>query len=90
MVAQGFAQHPEIHFNQTFAPVRIGFIRIVAVATRYGLDIQQLDMTTAHLNGIIDEQMYMSSPKMLDKSLEMIIESEANNSKLSIKAKSRN
>jgi len=45
---------------------RIGSIRIiVAVATRYGIDIQQLDVTTKYLNGPIDEQMYMSLPKML-------------------------
>lgn len=60
---------------------------IIAVTARYGMDIQQLDVTTAYLNGTIDEQVYMSPPKMLDKSLETIIESETNNSKLGIKVR---
>lgn len=58
LVGQGFAQRPGIHFNQTFAPVaRIGSIRLlVALASNYGMSMQQLDVTTAYLNDSIKEE----------------------------------
>lgn len=53
MIAQGFSQRPGVHFNETFAPVaRISSIRLMmALAARYEMNIQQLDVTTAYLNG---------------------------------------
>lgn len=71
IVAQGFSQYQGVHFNQTFAPVaRMSTIRlIVAVAVCCGMNIQQLDVTTAYLNGTIDAEIFISPPKMLQDCL---------------------
>ena len=67
LVARGFTQRPGIHFNETFAPVdRLSSIRLlVALAARNGMLIQQLDITTAYLNGVIEEEVLMEVPNLL-------------------------
>jgi hypothetical protein len=53
LVAKGFTQKPGIDFNETFAPVaRLGSIRLLmAIAVELGLQVHQLDFTSAYLNG---------------------------------------
>ncbi|KAK2578749.1 hypothetical protein KPH14_012275 [Odynerus spinipes] len=87
LVAQGFSQRLGIHFNQTYAPVAIlNSIRLlIAIAARYGMFIEQLDVTTAYLNGVLEEEVFMSPPKMLNDALETIIESEGKNSQVKVK-----
>lgn len=57
LVAQGCSQIPGTHFYETFAPVaRMTTVRlIVALAAHLGLSLQQLDVSTAYLNGEIQE-----------------------------------
>ena len=90
IVARGFAQRPGVHFNQTFAPVaRLGSIRLlVALAAEYGMSIRQFDVTTAYLNGVIEEEVFMETPNFLAEALESIIQTERNSSKIGITAKS--
>lgn len=78
LVAQGFNQQPGIHFNETFAPVtRLGSVRLmISLAARYKMKIQQLDVTTAYLNGFLEEDVYMETPKYLDELLEIIIQTD--------------
>lgn len=77
-----------MHFNETFAPVaRRGSIRLlVALASNYGMHIRQLNVTTAYLNGPIDEVVYMEPPSGLSESLKFILNSESRNQ--NIRAKS--
>ena len=61
LVAQGFRQKLDIdHFNR-YAPVaRITTIRLlVALDTTYHLEMHQMDVKTAFLYGVLDEEVYM-------------------------------
>lgn len=74
LVARGFSQIPGIDFQETFAPVaRMSSIRAaVAVAARKGMKIEQLDITTAYLNGNVEEEIFMEAPEYLENVLELI------------------
>jgi len=91
VVAKGFAQRPGIHFNQTFAPVaRMSSIRmLVALALQYGMSIHQLDVTTAYLNGKIQESIHMEPPNHIIEFLEVLINKEKKGSELYKKAKAK-
>lgn len=78
IVARDFSQHPGVDFDETFAPVaRLNSIRIVtALAAQCNMKIHQLDVTTAYLNGKLEEQVFMEVPKFSEQILEEIITSE--------------
>ena len=87
-VARGFSQKPNEDFGQTYAPVaKSGSIRLLsALAANLNLEIHQFDVTTAYLNGDLDEEIYMECPDNFGKILEHIIDNEISNSKISQKA----
>nr|GEX46105.1 zinc finger, CCHC-type [Tanacetum cinerariifolium] len=64
-VIQGVRQMEEIDFFNTYAPVaRISTIRLLlAFAAIHDLDIHQMDVKTAFLNGDLDEEIYMKQPE---------------------------
>jgi len=64
LVAQGYTQEHGIDYFETFAPVaRLSTIRIMlALAARYRLHIQQMDVQTAFLYGELEEECYMEQP----------------------------
>jgi hypothetical protein len=64
-VARRFSQIEGIDYGETFAPVaRYSSIRsILALSTQMGWRIHQMDVKTAFLNGIIEEEMYIEQPK---------------------------
>ena len=64
IVAKGFTQRPGIDFNETFAPVaRFSSIRaILHLAACQDWELDQLDITTAFLNGDLDEEIFMEQP----------------------------
>lgn len=64
LVARGFEQKDGIDFFETFAPVvRWETIRIlIAIATHLNWPIHQLDVLTAFLNGILEEEVYLHQP----------------------------
>eukprot|EP00253_Pinus_taeda_P032184 PITA_32184 len=64
-VAKGYAQKEGIDYEETFAPVlRYTSIRIViSLAAQMGWEIHQMDVKTAFLNGVIEEEVYNEQPK---------------------------
>ena len=64
LVAQGFTQKSGIDYDETFCPVvRFESIRtIIALAAKYNLQLHQIDITTAFLNGELKEDIFMKQP----------------------------
>ena len=60
-VSRGFSQKEEVDYDETFAPVaRYTSIRlIIAIASTMGWKLHQMDVKTAFLNGIIEEEVYI-------------------------------
>ena len=63
-VARGFSQIEGVDYDETFALVaRYTSIRaLISIAAEMGLKIQQMDLKTAFLNGIIHEEVYVVHP----------------------------
>lgn len=64
LVAKGFMQKEGVDYVETFSPVvRHTTLRLLfALAVQLNLDITHLDVTTAFLNGDLEETIYMQKP----------------------------
>lgn len=64
-MAKGFRQKEGLDFIDTYSPViRITSIRLlIAISSIYDLEIHQMDVKTAFLNGELDEEIYMEQPE---------------------------
>ena len=64
-VSQGFSQKEGIDYAKTFVLVtRYSTIRsIISLAFVMGWKLHQMDVKTAFLNGIIEEEVYMDQPQ---------------------------
>jgi transposase InsO family protein len=69
LVVRGCKQVEGIDYTETYSPViRYTSIRyLLALATKYDLHIDQMDVTTAYLNGDLDEEIYVRPPAELAK-----------------------
>ena len=68
LVAKGFLQAKGIDYEEVFAPVaRHATLRaLLAVAAAYDLELEQIDVKTAFLNGDLQEDIYMEPPACYD------------------------
>jgi hypothetical protein len=65
LVAQGFRQKEGIDYEETFAPVaRLEAIRILlAFSVAKGFKLHQMDVKSAFLNGVLEEEVYVRQPQ---------------------------
>lgn len=91
LVARGFAQRPGLDFVDTYSPVaRLSSIRfLIGMAVEENLILNQMDVSTAFLNGEIEEEIYIEKPQNLEKFLLEIVldESRKEDKTIFLKAK---
>jgi hypothetical protein len=68
VVAQGYTQVEGIDYDETFAPVaKLSSLRaILALAAELNLEVHQMDVKSAYLNGELEEEIYMEPPPGFD------------------------
>ncbi|RDY14604.1 hypothetical protein CR513_00311, partial [Mucuna pruriens] len=61
LVSKGFTQKESIDYKETFSPVssKDSFKIIMALVAHFDLELHQMEVKTAFLNGDIDEMIYM-------------------------------
>lgn len=64
LVAKGFSQKYGEDYDETFAPVvRMSTIRLLfALTAELDLEVEHVDITTAFLNGDLEEEIFMEQP----------------------------
>ncbi|CAL9021631.1 unnamed protein product [Prunus brigantina] len=64
LVAQGYTQVEGLDFDETFAPVaRLESVRLLlAIACHLRIKLYQMDVKSAFLNGVLQEEVYVEQP----------------------------
>ena len=64
-VAQGFSQKEGIKYEETFAPnARYNSNRSICAGMRW--EMHQLDIKTTFLNGVVEEEVYIEQPLVVE------------------------
>lgn len=68
LVAQGFSQKPGVDFNELYSPTpqQATFRMILLFAARFDLNIRQVDIKCAFLQGDLEETIYMHQPPLFN------------------------
>jgi hypothetical protein len=68
VVVQGFTQIEGIDYDKMFAPVAkfASLHAILAIAAEHNLEVQQMDVKSAYLNGELKEEIFMEPPPSFD------------------------
>ncbi|CAI7797843.1 unnamed protein product [Closterium sp. NIES-54] len=68
LVAKGYQQKEKVDYKEFFAPVvKPTTLRtLLAGATIKGWVVKQMDVTTAFLNGVLEEEIFMAQPEGFD------------------------
>ncbi|CAI7760722.1 unnamed protein product [Closterium sp. NIES-53] len=68
LVAKGFQQKEKVDYKELFSPVvKPTTLRtLLAGATIKGWVVKQMDVTTAFLNGVLEEEIFMAQPEGFD------------------------
>lgn len=64
LVAKGFSQKEGLDYNETFSPtLKHTSIRVIlALVALYDWEVHQVDVATAFLNGVLQEEVFMCQP----------------------------
>jgi transposase InsO family protein len=75
VVTQGFTQIEGVDYDETFAPVaKLASLRaILAIAAELDLEVHQMDVKSAYLNGELKEDIYMKPPPGFDVPKGMVL-----------------
>ena len=65
LVAQGYSQKEGLDYDETLSPVvqSESVHSVIALMSKNGLKLHQMDITTAFLNGDLEEEVYMKQPE---------------------------
>jgi hypothetical protein len=65
LVAKGYSQIPGIDYNDIFSPVvkHTSIRALLGMVASNDLELEQLDVTTAFLNGELEEEIFMHQPE---------------------------
>ena len=68
LVAKGFRQKYGIDYTETFSPVvkYVTLRMVIAIAKHYGWTLDQLDVVTAFLYGVMQEQVFCGIPEGME------------------------
>ena len=91
LVTKGCSQKPGLDYEETFSPVaKYTSIRsLLAIANQLNLEVHQMDVSTAFLNGELEEEIYMSQPEGCVKEGEEGLVCKLNKSIYGLKQSSR-